>query len=398
MPEMKIDPKEKTLQLLCQLLEKNTVSRIILSKPQDKTVVRGEVKPVKLKGQTFLQLTRQMKDGKALHQNIALDQLPTILSQWTEGYRQWNLFTTAGEAQLLISSKGQIKVTGSLQKLEESAEAIEPKAHNRSKHRILPEGPVDFLIRLGITDQNGRVLDKKQDKYRQINRFMEYLEDLSRYFPTDRPVKVVDFGCGKSYLTFALHYYFTKIKGLETDIVGLDLKEDVIELCNSIVAQLGLSGIRFQVGDIGGFVPIPDVDLTVSLHACDTATDAALAQAIASNSKTILSVPCCHHELANQMHCDALQEITRHGILKHRLADIATDALRATYLEAAGYQVQVFEFIEAEHTPKNLMLRAVRGHRREKDCRQAYLRYCGLRDFLQVSPSIERMAPLPPQR
>ena len=180
---------------------------------------------------------------------------------------------------------------------------------------------------------------------------------------------------------------------METDIIGLDLKEDVISLCSRTAEELEMKGIRFQTGDIRQFAPIENADLTVSLHACDTATDAALAQAIASSSRMILSVPCCHHELARQLDCPPLEGITRFGVLKHRLADIVTDALRAAYLEAAGYQVQVFEFIEAEHTPKNLMMRAVLKN--PKGNWEAYRKYCELRGFFQVSPSIEKMARLP---
>lgn len=393
MPDNRPDPKTSLIQSLCTLFEKNAVRRMVLSKPQDKTVTRGELRPTSIKGENVLQITRQMKDGKALHQNIPVSESESCIEMMLADFKQWNLFTEAGEAQVLVNSKGGVKVTGNLAKLAAENKEAKAVSHDRSKRRILPDGPVDFLIRLGITDKNGRVLDKKQDKYRQINRFLEYLEDLAPHYPKDRPVKVVDFGCGKSYLTFAIHYYFSQVKGMQTDIIGLDLKEDVIELCNQIAADLNLEGIRFLVGDINRFAPIENADLTVSLHACDTATDAALAQAIASNSKTIVSVPCCHHELANQIDCAPLGEITRHGILKHRLADIATDTLRASYLEAAGYQVQVFEFIEAEHTPKNLMLRAVRKN--PKGNREAYQKYCALRDFLSVSPSIEKMANLP---
>lgn len=393
MPEQTKDSKALLTESLRRLFEKNALRRMVLSKPQDKTVVRGELRPAQIRGQTFLQLTCQKKDGKALHQNIPVSESESCIETLLREFRQWNLFTDAGEAQVLVSSKGQVKINGSLARLAEEANPSQAVAHDRSKRRILPDGPVDFLIRLGITDKNGRVLDKKQDKYRQINRFLEYLEDLSGCYPTDRPVRVLDFGCGKSYLTFAIHYYFTQVRKVPTDIIGLDLKEDVIALCSSIAEDLSLEGIRFEVGDINRFAPIENADLTVSLRACDTATDAALAQAIASNSKAIVSVPCCHHELANQIDCEPLAEITRHGILKHRLADIATDALRASYLEAAGYQVQVFEFIEAEHTPKNLMLRAVRKN--PAGNREAYRKYCALRDFLKVSPSIERMAGLP---
>lgn len=390
----KKDDRERVLSVIEALAGKQALKRIVFSKPSEKDIVRAELLPVTLKGKVCFQFAQQKKDGKMLHRNIQTGEIRAFAEEMLLTYRQWNLFTAAGEGQAMVSSKGQVKAIGNWKKLSEDAAPVEVQSHNRVKQRILPEGePVPFLIRLGITDKNGRVYDKKQDKFRQINRFLECLDDLSRAFPKNRPIRVVDFGCGKSYLTFAMHHYFTKEMGMETDIIGLDLKEDVIELCSRTAEELEMEGICFQVGDISQFAPIDNADLTVSLHACDTATDAALAQAIASHSKMILSVPCCHHELAKQIDCPTLEGITRFGVLKHRLADIATDALRAAYLEAAGYQVQVFEFIEAEHTPKNLMMRAVLKN--PKGNREAYQKYCELRDFFQVSPSIEKMAQLP---
>lgn len=390
----KTDDRERVLSVIETLAERQALKRIVFSKPLEKDVIRAELLPVTLKGRVCFQFAQQKKDGKMLHRNIQAREIRAFAEEMLLVYRQWNLFTEAGEGQAMVSSKGQVKAIGNWKKLSENAAPVEVQSHNRVKQRILPEGEaVPFLIRLGITDKSGRVYDKKQDKFRQINRFLECLDDLSRAFPKNQPIRVVDFGCGKSYLTFAMHHYFTREKGLETDITGLDLKEDVIEFCSRTAEELDMKGIRFLVGDISQFAPIENADLTVSLHACDTATDAALAQAMASRSKMILSVPCCHHELARQIDCPPLEGITRFGVLKHRLADIATDALRAAYLEAAGYQVQVFEFIEAEHTPKNLMMRAVLKNPRGN--REAYQKYCELRDFFRVSPSIEKMAQLP---
>ncbi len=390
----KTDDRERVLSTLEALVEKQALKRIVFSKPQEKDDVRAVLMPVILKGKLHFQLARQKKDGKVHHRNISVGDIRAFGEGMLSAFRQWNLFTEAGEGQVMVSSKGQVKAVGNWQKLSEEAAPVEAQSHNRVKHRLIPEGePVPFLVRLGIADQNGRIYDKKQDKFRQINRFLECLDDLSAYFPKDQPVRAVDFGCGKSYLTFAMHYYFTVHKGLETDIIGLDLKEDVTSFCSRTVEELGLKGIHFLKGDISQFAPIKDADLTVSLHACDTATDAALAQAIASRSRLILSVPCCHHELARQIECPPLEGITRFGVLNHRLADIATDALRAAHLEAAGYQVQVFEFIEAEHTPKNLMMRAVLKN--PAGNKEAYKKYCELRDFFRVSPAIERLARLP---
>ncbi len=378
--------KEQILSALKDCLAKNKVDKIIFSKSDDKTVKKAQGKLIKLKSGVFLQIESFLTDGKAIHENVPLDRAGDFLIQMTEKYRQINIIGGKSDFQILKSKKGDLHSSGSLVPLSDEAIIA---GHDREKKRILQEGkPIGFLIHLGVSDERGNIYKSSRDKYRQINRFLEFIDDLKEYFPKDRPVKVVDFGCGKSYLTFAIYYYLTEVLGFETDITGLDLKPDVIQTCEGIVKKLNLSGIRFLQGDINEFAPLENVDMTVSLHACDTATDAALAQAVHSNSKLIVSVPCCHHEAAKVIECDALSPILEHGILKQRLAETVTDALRAKYLEALGYRVQVFEFIESEHTPKNLMIRAVKTDKPSKKSLEDYNSLC---EFLNLSPSISKM-------
>ena len=238
--------------------------------------------------------------------------------------------------------------------------AIQP--HNRSKQYLIPEDqPCQFLMEIGVMNRAGRVLAAKYHKFRQINRFLELVDDILPHLPGDRELQVVDFGSGKSYLTFALHHLLTRIRGRSARIVGVDRQADVIRDCSRIAKELNCRGLTFEQGDIAQFGSIGQVDLMVALHACDTATDAALAQAVRWETPVILAVPCCQHELAATLKpAPALAAIDAHGILKERFAALATDALRANLLELCGYQTQVVEFIDLEHTAKNLLIRAIR--------------------------------------
>lgn len=234
--------------------------------------------------------------------------------------------------------------------------------HNRVKQYILNDGePLDFLVYQGVMSENYLVKANMQHKFRQINRFLEFIRDIVPYLPTHRPIEIVDFGCGKSYLTFAIYYYFEKILQREVHIHGLDLKEDVIQNCNLLKDKLHYEHLSFQKGDIAQYHEDHPIDLMVTLHACDTATDYALYHAIKRNTNVILSVPCCQHELHFQMYDTPLDSLFRYGILQERTAAILTDGLRAMMLEASGYKTQILEFIDMEHTPKNLLIRAVRS-------------------------------------
>ena len=235
--------------------------------------------------------------------------------------------------------------------------------HNRTKNYILKEGiPVPFLIDLGVMNRQGDIVKSRYDKFRQINRFLEFIRDVEGELPKNREITIIDFGCGKSYLTFAVYYYLHELKGLDISITGLDLKKDVIEKCNRLSNSYGYDKLIFKPGDIAEYTGQNSVDMVITLHACDTATDYALYKAVSWNSKVILSVPCCQHELNKQIHNKTMQPVLNYGILKERMAALMTDAIRAEVLKFKGYKTDILEFIDMEHTPKNLLIRAVRSN------------------------------------
>ena len=262
--------------------------------------------------------------------------------------------------------------------------------HDRVKQRVLPEGvPVPFLVELGVMTAEGKVRAQRYDKFRQVNRFLELVEDVLPALPAEGPLRVVDFGSGKSYLTFALHHLLTVVHRREVEIVGLDLKTDVVDHCEALARTLGADGLRFEVGDIAGYAALEGVDLVVSLHACDTATDDALDRAVRAGAPVILAVPCCQHELLPQLARPALDPLLRHGTLRERFAAEVTDAARAQLLGAVGYDVQVVEFIELEHTPKNILLRATA--RPGRDTAKAYGEYQAFAAELGIDPALARL-------
>jgi len=265
-------------------------------------------------------------------------------------------------------------------------------AHDRPKRHVLADGrAVPFLVELGVQTADGRVRARRYDKFRQVNRFLELVQDTLPALPAGR-LRVVDFGSGKSYLTFALHHLLTVVYGREVELVGLDLKEDVVAQCNALAERLGSDGLRFEVGDIAGYAAVHRPDLVVSLHACDTATDAALDRAVRWEVPVILAVPCCQHELAAQLRGadpGALSPLLRSGLLRERFASDVTDAARARLLESVGYDVQLVEFVQLEHTPKNVLIRAVRRPGRERE--KAYADYRRFAAALGVDPTLERL-------
>ena len=254
---------------------------------------------------------------------------------------------------------------GQRRKHHEQKEKVQIQAHNRVKQYILKEGvPVPFLIDLGVMNEQGKIIHARYDKFRQINRFLEFIEDILPRLSRDREITILDFGCGKSYLTFAMYYYLRELKGYDVNIIGLDLKTDVIEKCNSLAIRYGYEKLHFYHGDIADYEGVSCVDMVVTLHACDTATDYALAKAVEWGAEVILSVPCCQHEVNKQIKNEMLEPVLRYGILKERMSALITDAVRADLLESKGYDTQILEFIDMEHTPKNLLIRAVRTGKR----------------------------------
>lgn len=298
-----------------------------------------------------------------------------------EQYRQLELFSEEGRATVLVSKKGKV---GIKEKHNVCCVKKQDLSHNRKKKYILePEQKVGFLMDLGVQTREGKIVHAKYDKFRQINRFLEFIEDILPQLPKDREVTILDFGCGKSYLTFAMYHYLKILKGYQVHIIGLDLKEDVIAHCRELAEKYGYEGLDFFVGDIAAYRDAAQVDMVVTLHACDTATDFALDKAIRLNAKVILSVPCCQHELNGQMENELLAPLFSYGLIKERMAALVTDALRAQILESKGYQVQILEFIDMEHTPKNILLRAVKKGRKKSD-----VNYRKVMDFLHVEPTL----------
>lgn len=347
-----------------------TLIRVILSNPSSKDgVIKICARPM-LKNKSLLFQIEEYTKTQVFHKNLTAgdagsyltSKLSSDTSSQTASFKNALVETQSFTANVLVSKKGTITI-----KKKMNASAKQPKislSHNRKKKYILEEGiPVPFLIDLGVMTQNGNIVNAHYDKFRQINRFLEYIEDILPSLPTGRELRILDFGCGKSYLTFAIYYYLKVLKGYPVRITGLDLKEDVIRHCNELAVKYGYDKLEFLCGDIAYYDGCSQVDMVVTLHACDTATDYALAKAVGWGAKVILSVPCCQHELNKQMKNDLLSPVLHYGILKERMAALMTDGLRAQILEANGYRTQILEFIDMAHTPKNLLIRAVyNGH------------------------------------
>ena len=304
-------------------------------------------------------------------------------------FRQAQVAALGEEATVLVSKKGAVSLKR--RRKEGQQETGERDlAHNRARRYILPEGePVDFLVGLGVQTPQGQVVRSKYDKFRQINRYLEFIEDILDKLPSGRQVRIIDFGCGKSYLTFAMYYYLHQVQRRDIRVTGLDLKADVIARCSALAAELGYEGLDFQVGDIGSWQEEGGVDMVVSLHACDRATDYALEKAVKCGAAVVMAVPCCQHELNGQIHCDTLQPLLKYGLLKERMAALVTDALRAEMLEQRGYDTQIVEFIDMEHTPKNLMIRAVKSSRMRPGTSGAGLDR--MAEFLHVNPALKEL-------
>lgn len=347
-----------------------TLIRVILSNPSSKDgVIKICARPM-LKNKSLLFQIEEYTKTQVFHKNLTAGDAGSYLtgklssdtSSQTASFKNALVETQSFTANVLVSKKGTITI-----KKKMNTSAKQPKislSHNRKKKYILEEGiPVPFLIDLGVMTQNGNIINAHYDKFRQINRFLEYIEDILPSLPTGRELRILDFGCGKSYLTFAIYYYLKVLKGYPVRITGLDLKEDVIRRCNELAVKYGYDKLEFLCGDIAYYDGCSQVDMVVTLHACDTATDYALAKAVGWGAKVILSVPCCQHELNKQMKNDLLSPVLHYGILKERMAALITDGLRAQILEANGYRTQILEFIDMAHTPKNLLIRAVyNGH------------------------------------
>lgn len=367
------DHSKELVRLLRESVLSGGLQNAVFSAPRTaaEAIRRIDVRPVEIREGLRFQFTLQTETQQT-HRNLDANAAAAEFSRLCQHvYRNVRLVTDSATSEARTSRKGiwflKTKFTSNA---VTDTPANEVKPHNRVRHYLIPDGvPCPFLIHTGVMSRDGSVRTAHSRKFRQINRFLEFIHDIVDVLPRDRPLRIVDFGCGKSYLTFATHYLFSSILQRECYIVGLDRRTDVIETCRKIVTSLALPNLEFRVGDIAAFLPQEPVDLMISLHACDTATDDAIAQAIQWNCSAILAVPCCQHELNDRISDSALVPISTYGITKDRFAAIATDTMRAALLTACGYQTQVMEFIDIEHTPKNLLIRATRrtsGSNRER--------------------------------
>lgn len=362
------------LKILLQKILNKDLQQIILSNSRHpEQTQKVKIRPVLIREELLFQETAY-RGTQVFHENFTAEQLTDrICTALQEQFRQGEFSAKTLQATALVSKKGKltlkVKNSGKASRTEGAAaseeEELQALAHNRTKHYILEEGkPVDFLVGLGVQTPDGRVTRARFDKFRQINRYLEFIEDVIDELPKDRTIRIIDFGCGKSYLTFAMYYYLHELQHRDIQVTGLDLKTDVIQHCNELA------------------------DMVVTLHACDLATDYALDKAVKWGARVILAVPCCQHELNRQIKCDPLKPVLKYGIIKERVAALLTDALRANLLEQQGYETQILEFIDMEHTPKNLLIRAVKknGMRPKKSADIGTVE-----ELLHVAPTLEKL-------
>lgn len=353
------------------------------------------IRPVTIGGQLLFQVEYTW-EKKVTHENLSAEEaVSRSLSLIGEQFKQINVFLEGEDMQILASKPETPRISR-----KSGTKKLESTSHNKKKNYIIPDGsPCDFLIRLGVMDRDGRVFKKHYGKFRQINRYLEIVEDVFPslpVYPDGRPLRIIDFGCGKAYLTFAIYYYLKVLKQRNVEIIGLDLKTDVIDFCNKVASDLRYDGLQFLMGDIADYTS-DHADMVVTLHACDTATDYALINAVSWNTRVILSVPCCQHELFSQIRSEVHQPMLKHGILKDRLTEYLTDGLRGLKLEACGYDVAMIEFTSLEHTARNIMIKAVKspaiGKQAAWKAARAQQQYEALRDFYQVHPTIDQLTP-----
>ncbi len=359
------------------------LQEMIFSNPRNKTgITKIKVRPVILKEELLFQVS-SFQGKQVFHENLSTNELANKSEGWLkENFGQLELFHKNAKVMCLTNKKGTLtvkekKINFNLQEndvkedrnndanpLETINQRRQELMHNRKKKYILEENvPVGFLIDLGVQTAQGKIIHSAYDKFRQINRFLEFIEDILPALEEKEVIRILDFGCGKSYLTFAIYHYLHELKGRNVEILGLDLKEDVIKHCSKLAKKYGYKDLHFLTGDIKDYTGQDAVDMVVTLHACDTATDYALYKAIKWNARVILSVPCCHHEVNRQIQSEILRPMLEYGIVKDRMAALATDALRALKLEQQGYDTQLLEFIDMSHTPKNILIRAVKRNK-----------------------------------
>ncbi|MEK4701473.1 SAM-dependent methyltransferase [Solibacillus sp. FSL R7-0668] len=371
---------------LMALLQNKTLIQATISQPRLKSndLKRVKLKPIELRGDYLIQLEYQY-ERILKHENVPLADVVLKLDELFDQFRQAHAEFTEQTVQIQLSKKNKV-----LWKPNASSSTKQVNlSHNRKKQYLLDDSCVHpFLVRLGVQAEDGKIKKQKYDKFKQINRFIEFIDDSLAHLPKDKQIRILDFGSGKSYLTFALYHYLKIEKGLNIRVTGLDLKKEVIEECNRIAQDLRYEDLEFLVGDINDYNEETAVDMVVTLHACDVATDMALARAVKWGAKVILSVPCCQHELNRQLQSPELSLMTQHGLVKERFAALATDAIRAELLSLVGYETQLLEFIDMENTPKNILIRAYfTGKKPTDEQRSKYVEFVR---FLNAQPFLEK--------
>ncbi len=389
-------PESALPSIVTESLLEGSCIQLILSKPVKNNQgawKKLSLRPMKIKGQPHYQLALT-RGQQELHENLTTAAaIPRIEQLWSDQFREGYLFTQQADCHFQKSTQGKIRLK---KQPPSKTSPKETSTHDRTKQYLIPEGiPCAFLEAIGVMSQTGKVKSSQYRKFRQINRYLEFINDVVPSLPENGTVHILDFGCGKSYLTFATHHFFTNVLQRDVIIIGLDLKQSVVEHCQEIADRLQCRGLSFKTGDISQFDAGPHKsDLSISLHACDTATDAALANAILTETSVIMAVPCCQHEIFQQIACTPQESLLRHGILKEKMAALVTDALRAQMLEICGYRSQVIEFIETEHTPKNILIKAVKrqSEMSQPDLQNALQQYQSLKSQFGIqSFDLERL-------
>ena len=371
------------IDIIKELLVKNELIEIIISGKEEKTTEYNKIsiKPF-LKDEIIYFQFAYIYDKKTTHENIeAVETIDKLVEDFVN-FKQMVIFAKSNDYQVLKNKKGVKVIKNKASKKQ--GELL----HNRKKNYIIPEDePCKFLEILGVMNEKGKVFKDKYDKFRQINKYLEFIRDIKDELNKKKKIRIVDFGSGKAYLTFALYYYINEVLGVEAEITGIDLKKDVVEFCNDTAKKLEYKNLKFLWGDIKTFTEFEGIDMIVTLHACDIATDMAIAHGIKWKSRIIMVVPCCQHEIFTQIKNESMSPLLKHGILKERISSLVTDAARGNLLEVVGYNVQFVEFIDMEHTPKNIMIRAIYNGQKNEKALVEFMRY---KEFWSIEPYLEK--------
>ena len=368
--------QEAFIEAVTLSFDKEIIKKLVFSRPRTSEISKVSARLVSHKGRKILALEYNLPGNTVSHKNIGADGLTEILTDMLAEYSQANLITTLGDAEWKLSKSGKEallgadklknKLSGDVKSFEAAIEALDNK-----KNYIL-SGSEDFLISLGISDRSGRVHDKRQGKFRQINRFLEILEDVICELPKDGDITVYDLCCGKSYLSFAVYYYLTAIKGRTVNMLGIDLKRDCIKWCQNLADSIGYTGMTFVCDDVRNTPKGVKPDMVISLHACDIATDIVINSAMDLGAKVILSTPCCHRHINDKISAPELSFVTDHPHLRNKLGDVLTDAIRVSRLEANGYSVSALELVDPDDTPKNTLIKAIKKRGKDEKKIDAY--------------------------